>query len=336
MRTSRSIAAALALVFTALAAPVAAQDVATASALFTRGLADMQAGNYDRGCPALEGSYKLEPLPGTLFTLAECENKRGRLATALARYDDYLLMVARMPPAQQKKHGDRVKIAETQKAALGPEVPMLTLSLSPRAPKGTVVKRDGTELMDAALGVALPVDPGEHEVTTQAPGGEVTEVRVTLGKGEKKQVTLKVKVASPPPQVVPSAPPERLPETETTHGPGGQRVGAYVAGGVGVAGLILGGVMGGLALGKKSDIQKNCNFPDDPRGCNDTGLADVSSARTMGTVSTIGFSIGGVGVVTAVVLLLTEPKRVTASRGVRVGVLSRGRAGGALAVEGVW
>ena len=63
------LAAAYLLGMTAIAAPAAAQDVASAEALFDRGLAGMRAGNYEVGCPALSESYRLDPRPGTLFTL---------------------------------------------------------------------------------------------------------------------------------------------------------------------------------------------------------------------------------------------------------------------------
>jgi hypothetical protein len=55
-----------------------AQDAAAAGALFDKGVADMQAGHYSSGCPAIEESQELDPHPGTLFTLAECQAKWGR------------------------------------------------------------------------------------------------------------------------------------------------------------------------------------------------------------------------------------------------------------------
>src|SRR5580658_10162383 len=106
---------------------------------FSYGLAEMLAGRYATGCPAIEASYKLDPRPGTLFTLAECENKRGRVATAVARYVDYLSAYARLTSEQQQKQGKREQTAQSQKAALEPQVPRLTLSLPPGAPAGVVV-----------------------------------------------------------------------------------------------------------------------------------------------------------------------------------------------------
>src|SRR4051794_16280293 len=68
----------------------AAQDIAAAEALFESGLADMQAGRYETGCKALAESQRIDPRGGTLFTLATCEARWGRIATAVTRFGDYL------------------------------------------------------------------------------------------------------------------------------------------------------------------------------------------------------------------------------------------------------
>ena len=69
-----------------LSASAAAHDMEKARALYDKGLADMLAGNYATGCPALAESYLLSKRSGPLFTTAECEAKAGKLAAALRRY----------------------------------------------------------------------------------------------------------------------------------------------------------------------------------------------------------------------------------------------------------
>ena len=89
--------------------PARAQDVATAEALFNKGMSEMNAGRYPTACPAIEESYRLDPRPGTLFTLAECAAKAGRVATAVSRYEDYLQLFARLAPKDQAKQMGREK-----------------------------------------------------------------------------------------------------------------------------------------------------------------------------------------------------------------------------------
>jgi hypothetical protein len=341
------------LVPLALASSALAQDIAAAESLFNRGRADMAAGRYEAGCKAIAESQRLDPRPGTLFTLAVCEAKWGRIATAAARYSDYLSLYERLPPAEKARQTERAQQAKAQREALAPQVPELTLVLPPRAPTGTVVQRDGAVMADAALGVALPVDPGEHVLTTQAPGGPVWEQRITLSKKEKKHLTLEVKPAPEPESqpvnaetqpvkpVNPEAPP---PKGAEGSGGGGQRVAAYVVGGIGIAGLALGGVMGGLALAKKGTVTDHCGKGIGAKSevaCDPTGLDAVSSGRTLSLVSTIGFAAGGGAVAIAAVLLLTAPSQAKPVEGSRrrwitAGMLQAGPEGAVVGVRGGW
>jgi hypothetical protein len=331
-----------------LAAPAAAQDVAAAEALFNRGLADMQAGRFETGCPALSESYRLDPRPGVLFTLAECEAKRGRIATAVTRYSDYLALFSRLSPEAQAKQKGREKIAADKKAQLTPEIPELTLLLPPDAPRGTVIKRDDAVLSDAALGISLPIDPGAHVVTTQAPGGPLTELRISIGKGEKKRITLQVKDApAAPPSAgasvtAPSDASSSL-ATPPDGGSSGRRTGAFIAGGVGVAGLVLGGVMGALALGDKGKADEHC-----PKlVCDHEGILAVNRGRTFALVSSISVGVGVAGIGAAAVLFLTAPSPKLASRRdprpggapsrkVSAGVWSAWNGGTVAGIQGVW
>src|SRR5262245_44629365 len=174
----------------AMAAPAAAGPPDRAETLFNRGVEDMEARHFESACPAIEESYRLDPRPGVLFALAECEAQRGRIATAVARYDEYLALAAGLPQDKRRKQRDREATSRKQVAALRPQIPKLTLTLPAGAPEDTRVKRDGAEVAREALGTAINVDPGEHLVTTQAPSGAATELRVTIGKGETKTLTL--------------------------------------------------------------------------------------------------------------------------------------------------
>jgi tetratricopeptide (TPR) repeat protein len=88
MTARRILAVAVLALGTVLTSPARAADPDPAQALFDQAIADMEAGRFDKACPAIKRSHKLEPLPGTLFALAECEAKRGALATAVQRYEE--------------------------------------------------------------------------------------------------------------------------------------------------------------------------------------------------------------------------------------------------------
>ncbi|WP_437670466.1 hypothetical protein [Sorangium sp. So ce131] len=322
-----------------------AQDPAAAQALFDRGVAHIDAGRYEMGCTALAESQRLDPQPGTLFTLASCEELRGRTATAVVRYGEYLVLFHRMTSAQkaQANQRKRAQVAADARKRLLPRVPRLSLSLSPGAPAGTVVKRDGHVQAVAVLGIALPVDPGEHLVSTQAPGGSVWEQRITLAEGEKKELVLKVNAA--PPRVAhesggPDAGP--LPVSGSPAPSAGRRTAVYVAGGVGAAGLVVGGILGALVIGKKGVVDEHCGSSiqaSDEKACDATGVDAASSGSSMATVSTIAFGVGLAGLGAATVLYWTEPKHATKTAGmsprwVGAGVLKAGPAGAVVGAIG--
>src|SRR5262245_40676358 len=175
-----------------------ADDGGTALALFDKGVADLEAGHPETACPALAESQRLDPRPGTLFALADCEAAQGKIASALGHYHEYVGWVSRLPADQQERHAERVELARTQIEALQNKVPTLVLALSPAAPAGLVVERDGVALQGAALGVALPIDPGEHVITSHAPGFPEERLTILLGVGDTKRIELPFRPTPPP------------------------------------------------------------------------------------------------------------------------------------------
>jgi hypothetical protein len=296
------------------AGPAWADDAATAGALFDKGVADMQAGHFESACPALEESQQLDPHPGTLFTLAECQNKWGKVASAVAHYQDYIGMVPRLPAAQQTRHRDRVATSNEQLNRLRPTVPKLTLSLPANAPPGTTVTRNGVDLQGAALGIALPVDPGEYVIVTRVPGGEDHSITVKIALGEAKRVQLEVRLKPAAPAA--GATPEKGAEsteagTSSSESHGASRTPAYVAGGIGIAGIALGSITGVLVLGKASTVKSHCT------GTNCPAQSDVDTAnsgKSLALISDIGFAVGAAGLVTSVILLATRAKSEPVAR----------------------
>ncbi len=293
-----------------------AQGIAEAAALFDRGLADMEAGRYETGCKALAESRRLAPQMGTLFTLATCEARWGHIATAVARYGEYLTLYERLPDDRKVAQGERPNVVKAEIERLAPDVPRLTLSLPRTAPAGTIVMRDGELVAEVALGVALPVDPGEHTLSTQVPGGKVQEQRITIGKGEKRVMTLTVKVSAVPtvkPPPVSSAP---KPPAPVGAGPSRSNVGPILAFGAGAAGLGIGIGLGAAVLGKRAELDKACpgnNCPVSEQG-------NLESAKALSYVSTAGFVVAGVGAAVGTVLLLLPAPSADQAKSVRVRV----------------
>jgi hypothetical protein len=95
-----------------------AQNPAAAEALFEQARSAMAAGSYDIACARFRDSDKLDPAVGTRFNLADCEEKRGRVATAWSLFRGVLSELAedddRRPIAQER--GRCVAIAKPCRA----------------------------------------------------------------------------------------------------------------------------------------------------------------------------------------------------------------------------
>src|SRR5690606_36634138 len=91
-------------------------------------------------------------------------------ASAYDHYQDFLSRYERMDPVRKASQTQRAGVAREQVEALAPEIPTLTIELPPDAPSRTVVKRDGDIVPPFSLGKPVRIDPGEHEVTVEAPG----------------------------------------------------------------------------------------------------------------------------------------------------------------------
>jgi hypothetical protein len=300
-----------------------------AGKLFDEGLAEMLAGKYDSGCPKLEHSYELEPLPGAVFTLAECQAKWGKRKEAYGHYREYLQKYDSLPPDEQQQQAERRQVAAAQVTTLGAELSMLTLRAPEPAPPGAVVKRDGRALGAAELGVAEPLDPGEHTVSIEVPGAAPSEQKITLARGENRELRL-------------VAPAQK--QDEDTGSGAGQisplATAGYITGGVGLAFLVVGLATGGATIAKKSTINSHCQG----LRCDSEGKDASDSANSLGAASTATFVIGLAGVAAGAIMLIVdatsgseEPAESTSRRWQPVmGFAPGAQGGGLLGVQGVW
>jgi hypothetical protein len=304
MRTVRVTAIAFGFSALLLAGGAAADEYDPAEVSFERGVELMEAGRFAQACPLIEESYRVDPRPGTLFTLAECEAKRGRLATAVARYDEYLKMYEGLPQAKKAAQRERERESRAQKAELEMQIPKLVLILPEGAPPGTVVKRDGAVVAVSALGAALEVDPGEHVVTTQAPGGPVTEERVTVKRTERKEVRLKVVMGGP-------VKPKPLALRQGEPARPWQRPVAIASISVGGGAIAIGAVLAVLAEKKRDESEVSCGAGSRPGSCSDSReLVAESKSLAIGTLA--AFMVGGVLFMGGAVLVITEPSTPSA------------------------
>ncbi len=271
-----------------------------AQRLFDDGVADMLAGRFDRGCALLDQSHRSDPKAGTLFTLAECYARAGKIASAVRQYALYLTLYELMTAEQSRAHRERAAVARAERNKLLREVPRLEVHWSGRAPAAAQVTLDGAPLDNTRIGRALSVDPGEHVVEFSDGAGGMKRREIRIGANQSLRVVLPAPVVSAAARAG-AANREEEPASS-------RRTWAYIVGGVGVTGVLVGSVTGILVLAKKTDVDEYCrDVTGDRAECEAEGLAASKSAKKLGAVSTIAFATGAVGLAAGITLLLTEP-----------------------------
>ncbi|MBX3186414.1 MAG: tetratricopeptide repeat protein [Labilithrix sp.] len=266
----------------------------TAESLFQEARNLVDAGRYAEACPKLEQSQKLDPAVGTQFNLADCYEHIGRTATAHALFAE----VARIARAAGKF--EREKSAKERAAALEPRLARVDVRVDAPAP-GLEVEIDGAAF-DLKSAGAVPIDPGAHKVRARAPNRVAWESDLDAVEGRTTLLVVPALV-DPTPKVAPAEAPSGLST---------QRSIALAAFGVGVAGVIVGAIGGAIALSKNAAAEEAC--PKDIyqfRCPTEEGASAWTSATSAGTVSTVGFIVGGVALAGAGVLWITAPSRKT-------------------------
>ena len=277
---------------------------AAARALGEAGIAAFNAGDYVIALDKLSRAHELVGLSTTGLWMARSLVKVGRWVEASEQY----LAVTRMtlPEDASELHRNALGEAARERQELLPRIPQLTLRID-GLPAGSApeVSIDGVAVPGALIGAARPTNPGDHQVQARA-GGQQQSAQVSLGEGERRTVAIRFEGLATAPAPDPNAAPPADPAPEQP--PDGatgstQRILGWVAVGLGGAGLVVGGVTGGMAVGERSTLSDEC--PD--KECGPDQHDQVDSYETLRVVSSVGFIAGGVLAAAGVVLLITAP-----------------------------
>lgn len=330
---------ALAVLLAALAAagPAAAQtdeQRASARALATEGAAAFNEGRYKDSADLFARAESLMHAPPHLLFLARSYNKNGQVVKARETY--MKIVKEQLPPSAPQAFRDAQTAAQDELRAVEPRIAKLTIQVTGAEDvKDLSVSVDGAPIPSVMIGIAQPVDPGEHKVTAVATGKRAQPQSVSLKEGERSALTLKLEadasavappavgVATVPGAAAGAAPPVGAPAPETTAPPGtptsdqgvssggsGMRIASYAALGVGAIGLGVGTVFMLSAKSKFDDsnaLYDKCPVMNGKHVCGDDQAriedldSEGSSARTLGIV---GFAVGGVGLATGITLLV--------------------------------
>lgn len=299
--------AALSYASPASAQDSASQDIAQARQLGQQAQTAYDAGNYAESEKLWNAASKLYTQAPTLtLGLARTQAKLGKVVAAQESYNKIIREWGNNSAAPQP-FKDALEAAKNEVGAVSAKVASVTVNVE--GPTNPTVTIDGQAVPAAALGLRRPVDPGSHKVAASADGYKPTETTFSVAEGGTAAATLKMEKASgavvaggPPPVTGPTTEP---PNADTGSKGSSNKTLALVAFGVGGAGLLVGAITGVVALGKAGDLKDAC---DADKVCPPTEQDNVDSYKSMGTISTIGFVVAGVGGIAGAILWFTAPK----------------------------
>jgi hypothetical protein len=265
-----------------------AKDKAEAKALVTQAKTAAKQKRWGDAATALERADELDPSAQTKLDLGRALLQEKKLVAASKALNG--VVDSAKGPGGKKLVGAAKKLL----TEIEPRVPWIQIDVVGPSPDKAAIAIDGQDV-DAKMEV--PIDPGEHLVTVEADGFEPAEKKIVLaeGKHERLKITLDKMVEA---EATPVASEDKAEEEDN----GGSALPAILAFGVGAAGIGVGTIFGVMAFSETDKVKGSC----DGTSCPPEVQQSLDVAKTNGTISTVGFVVGGVGIATGVVLLLTR------------------------------
>ena len=273
-------------------------DRETARALMDDGDAKRDKADFKAALKSYEAADAIMHVPTTGLEVARAQAQLGLLLEAR----ETLGRLGRLPPkpGEPAAFAGARKTAESLMAEIGARIPSVTVLATNGEPgQTTVIVFDNEVVPTAASQVPRKVNPGRHSIVARS-GSLEKKQDIDVAERESKTVTLDLRPAAgrPADSGDASSPPRSgafpLP-----------KILIYGGFGLGAVGIGVGTVTGILSFSKVSDVKKEC----DPNSvCPARLQSDLDSAKSLGTVSTIAFVAGGIGVGAGILGLVLQSK----------------------------
>lgn len=282
--------------------PNASLDLARSVAV--TGREAFNAGDYETALALFRRAYTLYPAPTVVLYEARTLDKMGLMLEAVEAYMRTTQIAVSSDAPEQ--FAEAVAAARQEERALRARVPTLTLRVDGVSSNDPNLKIsvNGRAIGAAQIGQAQRLNPGTYRISGSISAERSDQANLVLSESQNAAVVLHLAAPSPtPPPPVISHGVEPLDEAAFSQN--SMRTYAYVAGGIGLAGIGAGLVTGLMSTSKHSEAEQGC--PDDTCPPEGAGNQAVQDFRSMRTVSTICYGVGAAGLATGVVLWLLAP-----------------------------
>ena len=278
-------------------------DRETARSLMDEGDAKRDKGDTKAALKSYEAADAIMHVPTTGLEVARAQSQLGLLLEAR----ETLGRVGRLPP----KPGEPAAFTAARRTAdglmaeIGARIPSVTvLAVNGEPGQTTVIIFDNEIVPPAASQAPRKVNPGRHSVVARS-GLLEKKQDVDVAERESKTVTIDLRPAAAraEPEATPSAPARSTGASQLP------KILIFGGFGLGAVGLGVGAVTGLLSLSKVSDVKDQCTNDVCPANLQ----GDLDSAKSLGTVSTIAFVAGGIGVGAGIVGLVLQNEQQSSS-----------------------
>lgn len=307
-----SILATLCMATPAFAAgvdPGAATDVQReqAQARFSRGKTLYEAGKFDDAAAEFNASNEIVASPNTRLYYARALREGGHTVQAYVELGR-TAVEAREHAKEDGRYEKAAETADAERNALKPKLGFVLVHVD-HATDDTKLTVGGEDIRRAGWAEPAPVVPGTTEIVVETPGQAPVRQSVNVQQGKTDEITIDaaqngaLPASSSPSNATTadanaSASPTGFDRTKL-------RPYAYIAGGVGAAGLVTFVVAGVLANGTYSDLQQKCGTS----ACPPAQSSEISRGKTEQTIANVGLVLGVVGLGVGVTLyVLSIPK----------------------------
>ncbi|MEZ4220230.1 MAG: tetratricopeptide repeat protein [Polyangiaceae bacterium] len=255
------------------------------------------AGRFEEALSAYRASHEIVASPNSILQIARSFRETGRTEEAYRAFER-AVEIGQAAADRNERYAPTLEVAKKEFEELKAKVGLVRIELK-ETPRGTELVVGSRTLRPNELSKPLVLAPGEYEVVLSAPQRETRKAKIVVAAGGESALTLDFRVQAAKPQPVqppPSSQPKARDERTSL------RPYAYVAGGVGVAGMAAFTVFGLMTRSKYSDLDEGC--PDGH--CGPGSQDDIDAGRRYQTFANIGLAVGVVGLGTGIALFALD------------------------------
>lgn len=266
-----------------------------AQARFKAGMKAAESGDKEQALAEYQASYGSVASPNSHLLIARTLAELGRFDEAYLAYRE-TIAEATAATGTEASYAQAAEAATAERASLEEKLGLLQVSVTGAGPDDTL-EIGGRALPREGWAEPVPVMPGTVTVTLRRASGAPITKTITVTAGSSPVVELSTAAAAPA-----EAPPADAESSLDASAKSGldKRTLAYIAGGVGVAGVATFAIFGAMNNAKHSDLEAACAGNVCPSSAQE--LADAG--RTYQTVANVGLAVGVVGLGSGVVLYL--------------------------------